>query len=252
MVGRRTLGCFFCLFLVASAFSQLAPQATILRYQFNKGPNGAPVTVATDSGPFHLDGTVHGALTYSSNVTKGGGKFSLNASPDVDYVVLAQTAGNAPLLNQVQSFTLSALAMPTGGTTLDAFGDLVAGKMITNGSGACLVTYSITYSLPLQKFVGGVCGADGSIQFVTSLDTFPINNWYKLVLKYSTIGTVTNIKLMVNGKAEGTLKLHSFAGPKLGNAGFQVGASNFVCDTCQFRRNFIGFIDEVKLTGQVQ
>ena len=98
-------------------------------------------------------------MTYSNDITARGGKFSLNATPDVDYVVLAQTPANATLLNQTQN---------------------------------------------------------------------------------------------LNGKAEGMLKLHSFRGPLLGNAGFQVGATNFVCDTCTFRRNFIGLIDEVKLMGETQ
>ena len=60
MVRKLALAIVFCISVTALAFSQSAPLSTILQYRFNKGPNGAPVTVATDSGSFHLDGTVHG------------------------------------------------------------------------------------------------------------------------------------------------------------------------------------------------
>ncbi|HWZ84339.1 MAG TPA: LamG-like jellyroll fold domain-containing protein [Terriglobales bacterium] len=250
----RKLPLVLILFLVSvTLFSQEAPAAssTILHYQFKEGPNGAQVASAVDSSVNHLDGAVHGVLTYSSDVIIGGGKFSLNATADVDYVVLAQTAGNAPLLNQTQAFSLTVFAKPTGGTALDVIGDLIAGKLITNGSGECLTTYGIFYSQPLQSFVAGVCGADGSARFVWSSHTFPQNTWHRVTMKYVTRQPVTTISLLVDGVAEGMIKVRSFPGPALGNAGFQVGAANFGCDTCQFRRNFVGFIDEVKLNGHL-
>lgn len=251
MFRKLVLSIALCPLIVASVVAQSAPLSTILYYKFETGPNGAQVQSAVDSGPFGLTGAVTGALTYSNNVPKGGGKFSLNATPDVDYIVLAQTQSNSALLNQTQNFMLSVFAEPTGGTTLDDIGDLIAGKLISNGSGSCLTTYAILYSAFTNKFVGGVCGADGSTRFMQSAHTFPLNSgWYKVALKYTTKGAMTTISLTVNSKMEGKIKLKSFPGPALGNAGFQVGASNFVCDTCQFRRNFIGYIDDVKLAGQ--
>jgi hypothetical protein len=240
------------LFLVfALPTFSFASQPTILWYRFSTGPSGAPVASAVDSGPFGFNGTVTGDLTYSSDVVQGGKPFSLNATADVDYIVLPQTQANAGYLNQVKNFTLSAFAMPTGGTDTDHFGDLIAGKIISNGSGTCLSTYGIYYASSLQKFVGGVCES-GNVFFITTTDTFPLGFWYKLSLKYSTSvdGTKTHIKLAVNGKTEGKLTLKNFPGPSLGTAGFQVGAANFGgSDKGPFRRNFIGFIDEVKLTG---
>ena len=97
-----------------------------------------------------------------------------------------------------------------------------------------------------------MCGPNETPEFVSSADTFPTGFWYKLALKYKTSvdGKTTTISLVVNGKVEGKLVLKNFAGPITGVAGFQVGAANFEnSDKGQFRRNFIGFIDEVKLTG---
>lgn len=240
------------LFLVLPTLSYAAPQATILRYRFSTGPNGAPVATAVDSGPFGFNGTVTGDLTYSSDVAQGGKPFSLNATADVDYIVLPQTPANAPYLNQTKNFTLSAFAMPTGGTNTDAAGDLIAAKIFSNGSGPCLTTYALFYASSSHKFSGGVCGPNETIQFVTSADTFPTGFWYKLALKYKTSldGKTTTISLVVNGKVEGKLVLKNFAGPITGVGGFQVGAANFENnDKGRFRRNFVGFIDEVKLTG---
>jgi hypothetical protein len=113
-------------------------------------------------------------------------------------------------------------------------------------------TASITYSSSTEKFVGGICGVDGTIQFIYSTDTFPRNAWYKLSLKHTTSanGKRTPISLAVNGKSEGKLTLKSFGGPAFGSAGFQVGAGNFGgSDHGPCSRNFIGSIDEVKLTG---
>ena len=157
-------------------------------------------------------------------------------------------------LNQTKNFTLSVYANPTGGTTLDAVGDLVAAKLITNAAGVCLTSYGIYYSATTNKFSAIVCSVDGSGQLIASTHSFPFGAWYKVQMKFSTSanGKVTKIKLMVNGKSEGAIKLNSFAGILFGSAGFQVGAANFEFnDHGVYRRNFIGNIDEVKLTGQL-
>jgi hypothetical protein len=242
------------LILLFSLLSYAAPQSTILWYRFSTGPNGAPVASAVDSGPFKFDAVVTGNLTYDADVPTAGKPFSLNATADADYAVLAQTQANSPYLNQTKNFTLTAYANPTGGTTLDATGDLIAGKLITNGSGVCLTSYAILYTATTNQFVAIVCGADGSSQFIASTHSFPLGAWYKVQMKYSTSanGKVTQIKLTVNGKKEGAIKLNSFAGIQFGSAGFQVGAANFEFnDHGIYRRNFIGNIDEVKLTGQL-
>ncbi|MBI3476892.1 MAG: hypothetical protein HY010_14255 [Acidobacteria bacterium] len=247
----RTTIVKFALILILPTLSYAATQATILRYRFSTGPNGAPVANAVDSGPFGFNGVVTGGLTYTSDVPQGGKPFSLNGMADVDYITLAQTQANAPYLNQVKNFTLSLYAMPTGGTDADQFGDLIAGKVISNGSGTCLTTYGIYYVSAQKKFVGGVCKS-GGVFFITSADTSPLGFWYKVSLKYTTSadGLTTHVSLIVNGKNEGKLALKNFGAPTIGNAGFQVGAANFGgSDKGQFRRNFIGLIDEVKLTG---
>jgi hypothetical protein len=250
---KKALGTL-ALILLFSLLSYAAPQSTILWYRFNTGPDGAAVASVIDSGPFKFDAVVTGNLTYDADVPTAGKPFSLNATADADYAVLAQTQANSHYLNQTRSFTLSAYANPTGGTTLDTAGDIIAGKLFSNGSGPCLISYALLYSAVTNKFVAVVCGADGSGQFIASTHTFPFGAWYKVQLKYSTSanGKVTQIKLTVNGKKEGAIKLNSFAGIQLGSAGFQVGAANFEFnDHGTYRRNFIGNIDEVKLTGQL-
>ena len=250
---KRTMGTLASI-LLFSLLSSAAPLSTILWYRFNTGPNGAPVASVVDSGPFKFDATVTGNLTYDADVPTAGKPFSLNATADADYAVLAQTQANAPDLNQTKNFTLSVYANPTGGTTLDAVGDLVAAKLITNAAGVCLTSYGIYYSATTNKFSAIVCSVDGSGQLIASTHSFPFGAWYKVQMKFSTSanGKVTKIKLMVNGKSEGAIKLNSFAGILFGSAGFQVGAANFEFnDHGVYRRNFIGNIDEVKLTGQL-
>jgi len=226
----------------------------ILWYRFSTGPNGALVASAIDSDQFGFTGIVTGNLTYSNNFTAGGKPFSLNATSDVDYITLPQNKQNARYLDQNQNFTLSVDAMPTGGTDNDQYGDLIAGKIISNGDGNCLTTYAIFYASSTQKFVGGVCGADGSTQYIFSADTFPLGSWHKVAVIYTTTahGRLTRINLTVDGKSQGKLKIKDFVGPGFGSGGFQVGAGNFGnSDTGPHRRNFIGYIDEVMLGGIV-
>jgi hypothetical protein len=235
---------------LAMAGAGRAAGGEVLYYQFNTGPNGAPVATAVDSGPNHLNGVVTGPLTYSSLVAPKGGTFSLNATGDVDYITLAQTSANQALLNPTLGLTLSALAYPTGGTTMDSVGDLVAGKLADYETGSCDTTYGIWWTSTSQHFVGGVCDVNRNFTGVVSTDSFAANAWHAVVLKVSTNKKgAAMAKLTVDGKAEGSMSLKAFPGFLTGDGAFQVGASNINCDSCTFRRNFVGYIDQVKLIG---
>jgi hypothetical protein len=234
----------------AATWEPASNQANTLYYQFNTGPDGAPVAASLDSGPNHLNGVVTGALTYSANVAPKAGKYSLNATGDADYVTVAQTADDMALLNPAHGLTLSALAFPTGGTTTDPTGDLVAGKLADYVTGPCDTSYGIWWQSTSQHFVAGVCDVNRNFLGITSKDTFAANAWHAVVLKVSlnTRGKAT-ASLTVDGLPEGSMSMAAFPGMLVGGGAFQIGASNINCDTCQYRRNFVGYIDQVKLVG---
>jgi hypothetical protein len=252
--GRRAPCLALALFAGGAAFCVSAQaSSTIAWYRFNAGPNGAQVQTATDSGPNSLNGVVTGDWYYSNNRTPhGGGKYSLNATADYDYAIVGDTAA----LDPTGSFNLSAWAYPTGGQNPDGVGDSIANKHDTAQVGTCIVSYGIYYNATTGQFSASVCGSsnpNAASAIVYSTDTYPLNAWQLVEMKYkfNSIGRRATLSLYVNGQLEGSQILTDFDGIYFSSAPFQIGAENSGTDGDHdfYRRNFYGYIDEVKLTA---
>ena len=221
-------------------------------YRFNSGPNNAPVKSAIDSGPYGLTGTVTGGLTYSNNRTpRDGGPFSLNATGDYDYVTVPDNSA----LDPTGDFSLSAWAYPTGGQSSNGVGDSIADKHESPSTGNCIVAYGIYYSAWTNQFSAAICNSSDPSSpeiIVSSKDTYPLNQWHFVELRYSLrpAGKQATLELLVDGTVEGSQKFKDFAGINYTSGPFQIGAENSGGDHGIYRRNFYGYIDEVKLLTQ--
>ena len=129
---------------------------------------------AIDSGPNHLTGAVTGTLTYSNNLPPhGGGRFSLNATADYDYV----TVPDASVLYPTGSFRLSAWAYPTGGQNSSGVGDAIVDKHQSFYSGDCIESYGLYYNASTGNFYAQICGStnpSASNVVVASKDAYPL------------------------------------------------------------------------------
>jgi hypothetical protein len=247
---KSMVSVFLPLIVVAASSGAHAVQAPVVSYQFNTGPNGAAVMAAIDSGPNHLNGAVTGALTYSNDTPpSGGGKFSLNATADYDYV----TVGDTAVLDPTASFTLSAWAMPTGGQNPDGVGDSIVNKHEAAGSGVCIISYSLSYNATTQQFFAEICNSANTNApqvIVASTDVYPVGQWHQLMLEFHLSAKNTaSLTLLVDGKIEGAQTIKKFPGIYYSSGPFQIGAENSGSgDQDFYRRNFYGYIDDVKLT----
>ncbi len=85
---------------------------------------------------------------------------------------------------------------------------------------------------------------------MTSTGTFAPGTWHSVMLQFATNAKGTAlVTLNVDGKAEGKMTHTCYAGSLTGSGAFRVGARDIVCDTCTYRRNFLGYIDQVKMVG---
>ena len=227
-----------------------AASTTVMWYKFNKGPSGAPVLSAVDSGPNHLKGTVTGPLTYGNIVPpRLGGPYSLNATGDYDYV----TVTDNPLLDQTGNFTLSAWIMPTDVTSTEAPGESVVSKNIASGFGNCLASYGIYYTASTSQFsavISGGLNTSTPCIGVSSADTFSSGQWHFVSMKYkfNTTSKAAILTLYVDGKIEGQQTVSGYPGIYYTGEAFLIGAANYGSgDHDYYRRNFYGYIDDVKL-----
>lgn len=224
---------------------------TIAFYKFETGPAGAPVVAAKDSGPNHLDAPVTGSLTYGGELPPHqGGKYSLDATADYDYAALADN----PLLDLTGNFTVSAWVMPTGAPANADPGDYIVSKDLATGFGNCLVSYGIQYNASTGVFSANVSGSsDVNVPCVsaTSADSFPLGQWHFVSMKYTFNAAKQKamLTLFVDGLKEAQTTAKNYPGIAYGSAPFLIGAANFGSgDHDYYRRNFVGYIDDLKIT----
>lgn len=217
-------------------------------YRFNNGAPGQPVGPVLDSSANKLNGAPSGSLVYSADVPTNGGRASLNAIADQDYV----TVPDAPPLRPSGSFTITAWAKPTGDNN-GADGYTVLVKKTGVQVGTCISSYGFYYLASSQKFSGYLCTSSNPGAPPVELDTtnnFPLGLWYKIQLSVSINAAKTaTISLRVNGNLEAKKVIQNFPGIYYDNGPLLIGASNFASGPTDFyRRNFVGLIDEVVLT----
>lgn len=234
--------------IASSATAKKEPQ-TVVFYKFDKGPAGAPVVTAIDSSKNQLDAAVTGPLTYSSEIPpRQGGKYSLDATGDYDYAGVADN----PLLDLAGDFTLSAWVMPTGSHAGASPGDYIVIKDLATGFGNCLVSYGLGYDASSGVFSANISGSsDTAVPCVSavSADTFPLGQWHYVSMKYTHTNKKSVLSLFVDGVKEGQTVAKKYPGIAYGGAPFLIGAANFGSGDHDFyRRNFVGDIDDVKIT----
>jgi hypothetical protein len=239
--------------LALAAFSLPAgagSAAALASYRFSGGPKDAAVGAVADSGPNRLTGAGVGALTYSSDIpVRSAGLYSLNATRDFDYV----TVPDAAALRPAGSFTLTAWVRPTGSQS-DV--DAIVAKKTGVQVGTCLTSYGLSYAPASGKFLALICGSsnpNAPSTFVVSKDTYAKGDWHLVKFKYTYNPTkkTASMMLSVDGAVEGKVALTSFPGIFYGSGPFLIGAGNYGSGDHDnpFRRNFVGYIDEIKLTS---
>jgi hypothetical protein len=245
------LTCVSAIGMLTAAPGALANKQTVAYYKFETGPAGAQVVTAKDSGPNHLDAPATGALTYSSELPpRQGGKFSLDATADYDYAGLPDN----PLLDLTGNFTVSAWVMPTGSPANAAPGDYIVVKDLTTGFGNCLVSYGIGYDADTGSFSANISGSsDINVPCVStsSAASFPLGQWHFVSMKYtySAARKKAVLTLFVDGVKEGQVTAKGYPGIAYANGPFLIGAANYGSGDHDFyRRNFVGYIDDVKIT----
>ncbi len=87
---------------------------------------------------------------------------------------------------------------------------------------------------------------------MASADRYPLNQWHFVEMKYkfNSGKEKAELSLYVDGELEGSQAVTGFAGIYYSDGPFQIGAENSGPDGDHdsYRRNFYGYIDEVKLT----
>jgi hypothetical protein len=243
--------------VVAGSVVTTAQAAVIFDYRFESGPAGAPVQTVLDSGPNGLHGSTAGAnpTTFTAYVAPTGGNFSMNASGDLNYARVT----NSNLMH-VQEFSLSALVNPTGRGGFfppnpftncwdDTMCSIVSKKWGEGGN--FLDSYGIYYLQNSGQFRGYVGFGNEAGRVLTSSNSFPIGSgWHDVVLTLDrdVSGPVDRLSLYVDDVLQASL---DEALPDLffNTGDLQIGASNFFANPeGDFRRNFDGLIDSVKLT----
>ncbi len=232
------------------------PAGVLAHYRFEEGPDGAEVTTLSDSGPYGLNGTIGPRLpvmTYTADTpaTASSGVFALDASGDGSYAV----GPNSPLLRPTGDFTLEVYVRPDAphtGSHTDA-DEVVIYK--NDELGTSIVSYGIGYN-------------QGTNNFFTQIDTDPAtfstgsvvhnsgpvtpNAWHHIALVFDENGASDTYSMYTDHLQTGTVtgNLPIFFDPAQLNA-LVIGAANFDTNPAgQFRRNFGGDIDEVRLTAQ--
>ena len=218
-----------------------ANAATIAHYRFEQN--------FFDSGPNGLNGTAVGSLAFTNDVAPfpTTGSSALDATNDFDFVRVLDD----PLLHLTGDLTVEAFVRP--------FNDLpgggyephtIVGKQNHEGSGYFLDAYNLYYNQDTGSFCSSV-GFGGNLgKFIESGSTFNDNEWHHVAMTYALTGDQATLSLYVDGNQEAT---DTFEAVPLyfGDDPLHIGAGNYGSDpdgTGYFRRNFIGYIDEVRIS----
>jgi hypothetical protein len=228
--------------------------ATIAQYNFEGNFN--------DISGNGLNGIGVGSLSFINNVAPFSttGSSSLNAISDFDFVKVPDNS----LFYPTGDFTVEAFVRPfndivNGGTNAHV---IVAKQSFAGGGTFGLDAYGINYNNGnnISSMGGGVVGTfvvNISFGFnsgivITSASSFNDNNWHHVAMTYNLIGGgQAKLSLYVDSNLEAA---QTFAAQPLffgdGNNPLYIGAGNHATadGTGFYRRNFAGYIDEVRIS----
>lgn len=223
---------------------------TVLHYRFEEGPGESAVQSLTDSGPNQLHGTVHGALTYAAAGPTGAdvGSFAMDARGDLNYGSIPHD----PVL-EVQEFTLEAWVQPNASyATSGSRPHHIASKII-HTSGFWVTSYSIEYDPDDGVFSGHISTVAGSAgESLVSPGSYALGEWHHIALRLTRDieGDDDELALLVNGEvvASRVKPMGSVHYDFNETDPFLIGSGNYGGAASEFRRNFDGLIDEVRLS----
>lgn len=245
MVSRFLI---FACTLSCACIPLLAAAETIAHYRFEDGQNGVPVIDVIDSGPNLLDGVVFGTLTYSNTVApaQAGELLSLNATADFDYAEVPHD----PVF-ETTNVTAEVLALPRydefeGGGNRAHF---LLSKNWTTESGRFLSSYSLGYDPELNRFSAFVGYGDGTGHMLVSSALYGDGQWHHVALTYQADQDRSVLMLYVNATVEGCV-----IGPPrdlfFADEPLTIGAANFIAPDDVFRRNFLGHLDDIRISDE--
>jgi hypothetical protein len=235
-------GTFLCAALQGHA------AVTLFDFRFDEGPLGDAISSLVDSGPGGLDGTATG-LTYAA-AAAGAGGFAGNFNGATNFASIANDASM-----QAQEFTLSARVNPAAswggaGNAAVAADGLVAIVTKKNGeAGNFLNSYALFYNVLEQRFLGQVSFVQGSGVTLVSSSRFAAGTWreVELSLDRDASGSADYLTLWVDGVLQAD-RIQVMPQITYTASGLLIGAANYGGSaTGQFRRNYNGLIDDVRL-----
>lgn len=232
--------------IAAAMLPCIATAQTVAYYQFD-GAVGSPVTTVFDSGPSSLHGTNVGSSAYSAGVIGTG----FDVSGDLNYASIPHSAGFVLTNHWTVELFLKA-HQPY--TTYGSDPSKVINKLYTGSAGGATESFSIQFFA--DGHIGGTIGFSvGSGQDVNTsgTETFADGEWHHVALVYdsNSKGTTNILSLYVDYTLRAT-KSGSFPPIPWGNFPIYIGAGNFPGgqDNGEFRRNFDGKIDEVRISNE--
>jgi hypothetical protein len=234
--------------------------ATVAHYRFEDGLARRTVTNVFDSGPYHLNGVSAGSepLLYSSDVAgaSGAGKVSLNGLGDHNFV---RVPHDDHLVLQ-GSWTVEVMVKvhKPHGSFGGAIGDpelyTIAAKQGNAGFGRYLAAWSINFGPKYGKVVADLgFGKDGGVP-VESVSRIDDDRWHHIgvVLARDVQENIDRIALYIDGLLE-ALKFQEMPPLFYGLEPLYIGGGNFGNDPQglgDFRRNFDGYIDELRISDR--
>ena len=252
-MSKRAL--FSC--LISFLITPWTYSGTVAYYRFEDGSAGASVTSIVDSGPSHISGIVDSAqpLHYSADVPPfaSGGRLSLDASGDGNF---ARIPHNDALAIQ-GSWTVEAFIKPHdpqdsfGGSIGDPEHYSIVTKQNNSGFGSYLAAWSIAYE-PNGKVLGFIGFGNNAGVLLESTNTIRDGKWHHiaLVLARDVRGKADRLSLFVDSVFQGQI-FQEMPDLFYGAEPLYIGAGNFGNDpngTGDYRRNFDGLIDEVRIS----
>lgn len=194
------------------------------------GPS--PVIFTSDVSPF-------------STVSEGQ---ALDARADFDFVEVP----DHELLHITGDLTLEAVIrpfneLPGGGVEPHT----IVAKQNSGGTGTFLTAYALQYNQDSGEFGALISYGIGSGRSLTSIGKFADTNWHHVAMTLKRGEAQATFSLYVDGKLEASEFVPSEP-LFFGERPLYIGAGNFATanGTGEFRRNFIGFIDEVRISDE--
>lgn len=241
---------FTFLVLLLGSFKSAAYGGLVTHYRFEGGTNGQSVGSIQDSSANGLNGDVVGDLRFTSDTAPfaAAGGTALDATSDFSFGRVLDD----PLLHPTGDFTLELFANPR----YDVFSGggvpshTLVHKQNFDGNGTSLSAYAVAYNPNTDKYIAAVSFGSNNGVFIESASVFGDNQWRHIAATYDVDGAQTTLSLYVDSVLEGQ---QTFATQPLffGDEPLYIGAGNYGAINGQFRRNFIGYLDEIRISDEV-